>query len=269
MLGVTVRSEDGVGAIESVVAEFDPHVVLLDVHLGGVDGFEVLEALRRRGRAARSIRPHGDRRHRAGGRAKGARARSPGRAVQAVRPHRVDRERRHAAGRRWPRRNAPRSSSRAAIACRASCTAGPKSCRRSTSSCAPPTTPRSEFLAREPRGPHPAELHPRVRRAPRPRRTERGAAPVGRHDPRRGPSAASAPRRRSRHLAHRERHAVALARCRPARRPGRRHPRPDPSVRRLQPGRPLRPTHAGAAPIRPRRTTSGCDRCWSTCCRTR
>ena len=48
MAGITlVREERDGAAVGEAVAAFDPHIVLLDLHLGVVDGFDVLEALAR------------------------------------------------------------------------------------------------------------------------------------------------------------------------------------------------------------------------------
>jgi CheY-like chemotaxis protein len=45
-IGITdVCDEDDPVCVGRVVTEFDPEVILLDVHLGGVDGISVLEGL--------------------------------------------------------------------------------------------------------------------------------------------------------------------------------------------------------------------------------
>ena len=229
-------------AIESVVAEFDPHVILLDVHLG--DRSTASRSWRRCGEAGalrdRSVliatgdtAPTVERRARELG-ARGVLSKPFDRteltanietllaagADDAVR-HRATTTSTSTSSTAWKREPVRRAGGTHR---------GPPVTQRSRAERAVPPVPgaaggqraaarrqrRQERvpLAREPRGPHPAELHPRVRRAPRPRRPERRAAAVGRHDPRRGPSAACAPRRRARHLTHRERFAVALARRR-------------------------------------------------------
>jgi two-component system, sensor histidine kinase len=54
-LGNTVRVvNDGSSALEEFDS-FDPHVILLDIGLPGMDGYEVCKAIRRRGAESRPI----------------------------------------------------------------------------------------------------------------------------------------------------------------------------------------------------------------------
>jgi CheY-like chemotaxis protein len=58
MVGIDdVRLEPGLGALEDVVASFDPSLILLDLHLGEGSGFDALQRLEAHdpGRSSRSV----------------------------------------------------------------------------------------------------------------------------------------------------------------------------------------------------------------------